>query len=142
MSILVIRERLAAILAAMPEIRGSDGYPPDSVGALPFGFCGLNDELIDHTAGLEVADHTLQVIVLVERTPGLLGSALQRIEAISEAFKTVMRGQTGLPDNGVRTVNFCAIQRIQQDTVRIGDVPYVGFIATLGIHHKYGVELI
>lgn len=135
--IAAIRAKLETILAGVAGITSAHAYPPDGVGALPLAFVGLNDVAIAYTAGLEVNDHTLQVVVLVERIAGELPTGLKELETIEAAFRAAMRQNVGLSN----TVALCTIARIQQDTVRIGQALYIGFVATLAIHDKFGVSL-
>lgn len=135
--IAAIRSALATVLSGVTGIRGASGYPPDSIGPVPYAFCGLNDVSIDYTAGMEVNEHTLQVIVLVDRVAGRLPANLAAVETLEAAFRTAMRSNFGL--GGV--VNGAMLSRIQQDTVQIGQTSYIGFIATLDITDKFGVTL-
>jgi hypothetical protein len=137
MSIYAIRAQLQAVLDGIEGINSALAYPPDSVGALPCAFCGLNDQTIEYTAGMKIVDHALQVIVLVERTAGRLPNNLAAIEVLQARFEAAMEADVDLGN----TVSIVLIDRIQQDTVQIGQTPYVGFVATLGITEKSGVTL-
>lgn len=137
MSIAAIRASLVTTLSTVDGINSALPYPPDGVGALPCGFCGLNDQTIEYTAGMKVVQHALQVVVLTQRTPGLLDANLAAIEVLQARFETAMEADVGLGN----TVSIALIERIQQDTVQIGQTPYVGFVATLGITEKSGVSL-
>lgn len=130
-----IRTGLAALLADLDSVNGSNGYPPDSVGALPYAFVGLQDVAVSYSAGLEENQFTLPVIVLVERTAGLLGANIKRLESIETELRAALLADEDLGNR----VNLCLLQRVQQDIVSIGQTPYAGFIATLLVIDKYGV---
>lgn len=142
MNIIAIREAMGELLDSVPGISSASGYPPDNVGTLPAAWCGLADTPVDYTAGMEVNDHTLPVVVVIERTAGRLGSNLRAVEVLQEAFMVTMRANFGLPQFvGDNPVNSAVVQRIRQDTIRIGGTPYIGFVADVLVTHKFGVTL-
>lgn len=132
-----IREKLRAILASVAGINAASAYPPDSIGAVPAAFVGLNDVTINYSAGLEENQHTLDIVVLLERTAGRLPANVAKLEELEAAFRAKMRQNISLGN----TVNLCLVTRIQQDTVQIGQTPYLGFVATLALTDKFGVSL-
>lgn len=136
MSIAVIRQQVQKVIKAA-GINAAFAYPPDSVGALPCGFCGLNDEAISYTAGIKFVDHTLSVVVMIERTAGRLPSNLAALEPLQAAFQTAMENDADLG----ATVDIALISRIRQETVSIGQTPYLAFIATLAINEQIELSL-
>lgn len=137
MSIQTIRDRLAAILDGVVGINSANAYPPDVVGALPAAWCGLNDETIAYTAGMKIVDHTLQIVVINQRTAGRLGQGLDALETLQARIEAALEADMGLGG----AVSIAMLSRVQQETIQIGDVPYLGFVATLRITEKTGVSL-
>lgn len=142
MNVIAIRAAMAEVLGDVPGINSASGYPPDNIGPLPAAWCGLLDTTIDYMAGMEDNEHTVPVVVVVERVQGRLGSNLKAIETVQEAFMVTMRANFGLPTFvGDNPVNSVMVQRIRQDTVQIGSTPYIGFVADVLVTHKFGVTL-
>lgn len=142
MNVIAIREALAATLKTVPGIASANAYPPDNIGTLPAAWCGLLDTVVSYTASMEDDEHTVPVVVVVERVAGRLGSNLRTVEVLQEAFMVVMRANFGLPQFvGENPINSAMVQRIRQDTVQIGSTPYIGFVADILVTHKFGVTL-
>lgn len=137
MSIAVIRQQMQQVLKATEGINAAFAYPPDGIGSLPCGFCALNDEAISYTAGLKFVDHTLNVVVLIERTAGRLPSNLAALETLQAAFEVAMENDADLDG----TVGIALLSRIQQETVTVGQTPYLAFIATLAINEQIELSL-
>lgn len=142
MNVKAIRAALGEVLGEVPGVNSADGYPPDNIGALPAAWCGLLDTVVDYMAGMEDNEHTVPVVVVVERVAGRLGSNLKALETVQEAFMTTMRANFGLPQYvGENPVNSVLVTRIRQDTIQIGTTPYIGFVADVLVTHKFGVTL-
>ena len=97
-------------------------------------------------AGMEDNEHLVPVVVVVERVAGRLDKNLKAVETLQEAFMVTMRANFGLPtfvdpNDPDNKVNSAMVQRIRQDTVRIGETPYIGFVADVLVTHKFGVTL-
>lgn len=136
MSIAVIRQQVQQVMKAA-GINAAFAYPPETIGALPCGFCALNDETISYTAGIKFVDHALNVVVLIERTAGRLPSNLAALEPLQAAFEAAMENDADLG----ATVDIALISRIQQETVTVGQAPYLAFIATLAINEQIELSL-
>lgn len=136
-SIAAIRAAIRDVLAAVPGINWAGAYPPDNIGTFPAAFCGLRSMDVDYTASQEVNEHAIPVIVLVERGVGLLPSNVARAEVLEEAIRAAFRANVGL--SGL--VNLCMVERVQQDTIQLGQVPYLGVLIDLAVKDKYGVSL-
>lgn len=142
MNIIAIREALAEVLKEVDGVNSANAYPPEGVGSLPCAWCGLNDVAVSYTGGMEDNEHTLPIILVVERVAGRLPSNLRAVEVLQEAFMITMRENFGLPTFvGENPVNSVMVQRIQQDQIRIAETPYIGFVATVLVTHKFGVTL-
>ena len=142
MNVVAIRTAMADVLESVPGIASASGYPPDNIGPLPAAWCGLLDTTVSYMAGMEDNEHTVPVVVVVERVAGRLGSNLRALEAVQEAFMVTMRQNFGLPTFvGANPVNSAMVQRIRQDTIQIGSTPYIGFVADILVTHKFGVTL-
>lgn len=142
MNVIAIRAAMAQVLDSVPGITSANAYPPDTIGSLPAAWCGLLDTTVEYMAGMEDNEHTVPVVVVVERVAGRLGSNLRALETVQEAFMTVMRANFGLPQFvGANPVNSVMVTRIRQDTVQIGTTPYIGFVADVLVTHKFGVSL-
>lgn len=142
MNVIAIRAAMAEVLESVPGINSASGYPPDNIGTLPAAWCGLLDTVVSYTASMEDDEHTVPVVVVVERVAGRLGSNLKAVETIQEAFMATMRANFGLPlFAGENPVNSAMVQRVRQDTVQIGTTPYIGFVADVLVTHKFGVTL-
>lgn len=142
MNVIAVREALAEVLESVPGVASANAYPPDAIGPLPCAWCGLLDTTVDYMAGMEDNEHTVPVVVVVERVAGRLGRNLRALETVQEAFMTTMRANFGLPQfAGDSPVNSVMVQRVVQDQVQIGTTPYIGFVATVLVTHKFGVTL-
>lgn len=137
MSIAVIRQQVQQVLRETAGVSSAHAYPPEGIGALPCGFCGLSDQAVSYTAGIKFVDHTLSVVVLIERTAGRLPHNLAALETVQAAFETAMESDADLG----ATVDIALIARIQQETVTVGQTPYLAFIATLAINEQIELSL-
>ena len=130
-----IRAAVAALVAAVPGIKGCSPYPPDKVGPTPAAWLGDDVDTIGMGA-LESHVHQLPLYLAVSRT-AIYGNEMRAAEALEESVMAAVRSHVTL--GGL--VNLLTVERRQQGRIGNGGAEYVGCVFALRVHSKWATSL-
>ena len=136
MNVSAIREGLAALLAGIPSIKGSSGYPPEGVGAVPFAFVGFFDDA-PTMGNRELHLYSFPVTVLVQRKGANLASEVRAVETVIPELLAAIRADQDL---GLIDVYHVAPTRITEGVFSFAGTEYTGFVATIEVKESFGVS--
>lgn len=133
-----IRDGLEVVLDAIAAIASASGYPTEKVGATPHAMVGFDDDAIRMGGDVETHIHTIDVSVLVGRK-GMLPNELRATEDVIDAVYVGIRANQSL--GGTAGIVRVVVTRTREAIIGIGNVEYVGFVATVEIKENRYVSL-